>query len=55
MRDDENLLEISPRNSKLRPIFGPEWSQQNTRFLDSDDRVRGGSSHVPTTSTLTLP
>jgi hypothetical protein len=55
MSDDEKLLEISSRNSKLRPIFGPEWSKQNTRFLDSDDRVRGGSSQVSTTFTLTLP
>ena len=55
MSDDENVLEITSRNPKLQPIFGPEWSKQNTRFLDSDDRVRGGSSQVSTTSILTLP
>jgi hypothetical protein len=53
MSDDENVLEITSRNSKLKPIFGPDWSKQNTRFLDSDDRVRGGRSQVSTTSTFT--
>jgi len=29
-------------------IFGPDWTAQNVSFRDSDDRVRGGSSQVPT-------
>ena len=28
------------------PLFGPDWAKQNTEFLTSDDRVRGGSSQV---------
>lgn len=31
----------------LNPIFGPDWTSQNEPFKASDDRVRGGTSLVP--------
>lgn len=32
----------------LQSIFGPDWKSQNEPFEASDDRVRGGASHVHT-------
>jgi hypothetical protein len=46
MSGNERSLESASRNTKLQPIFGPEWTKQNFHFLASDDRVRGGSSQV---------
>jgi hypothetical protein len=34
------------KDDELIPLFGPKWKEQNTEFVASDDRVRGGSSEV---------
>jgi len=49
-----NESEMHVHEPKLTPLFGPDWLKQKIEFLASDDRVRGGSSEVIRSSTISL-
>ena len=41
-----NGSSLTGSSTLLRPIFGPNWIEQNLQFITDDDRIRGGSSEV---------